>query len=178
MFIKHFIRDKMVGALAPTSFYGVKKVCKLIDFSKDNIIVEYGPGNGVFTKYLLDKASKDSMVVAVETNDKFISDLQRIYDDRLVIIKESAENIKSVMSSLKIDKADYIISGIPLTYLSKEQKKNLMSQTHSVLSEDGKFLIYQYSNHPRKYLKPLFDDVRFHMEPRNLPPLFINEARK
>ena len=49
-FIKQFLKDKkMVGALAPSSRFLGERMLENIDFSTDKIILELGPGTGVFT---------------------------------------------------------------------------------------------------------------------------------
>lgn len=47
-YLKNFVRDRNVASITPTSAIGVKKVCSKIDFHKPSVIVEYGPGTGVF----------------------------------------------------------------------------------------------------------------------------------
>ena len=53
-FVKTLFKDIMVGAVTPTSSFAVKNVCRKIDPAKARVIVEYGPGTGVFTQFLLD----------------------------------------------------------------------------------------------------------------------------
>ena len=50
-FLGEFIKErKTVGAIAPSSKFLMKKMIAPIDFQKADVIVELGPGNGVFTK--------------------------------------------------------------------------------------------------------------------------------
>jgi len=58
--IKEFIKDFEVGAIAPTSNNLAKKVIEKLTFEKEAIIIEYGPGDGVITKMLLDKMTTNS----------------------------------------------------------------------------------------------------------------------
>ena len=53
LYIKEFVKDKNVGAITSTSDHVVKKIIEKIDFIKAEKIVEYGPGNGVITRLLL-----------------------------------------------------------------------------------------------------------------------------
>ncbi len=55
VYLKNVITDKHIASIMPTSASGVQKVCSKIDFSKDNLFVEYGPATGVFTSYILKK---------------------------------------------------------------------------------------------------------------------------
>ena len=49
-FTQEFIQDKkMIGSIMPSWRFLVKKIVRKINFSKDKVIVELGPGTGVFT---------------------------------------------------------------------------------------------------------------------------------
>ncbi len=65
VYLKNMFRDKQVASFTPTSIFGIKKVCDKIDFNKRNVIVEYGPGTGVFTRYLLDNLTPDSKLILI-----------------------------------------------------------------------------------------------------------------
>ena len=56
----------MVGAVAPSSKFLMKKRLKSVDFSKAKVIVELGPGTGVFTKGILDKMTDDAKLFSFE----------------------------------------------------------------------------------------------------------------
>src|SRR5690625_7517344 len=74
-FLKTFIKDKDVASITPTSMHCVRKVCTNIDFSLDFTLVEYGPGDGVFTRYLLEKMSAGSRLIIIESNDECVDHL-------------------------------------------------------------------------------------------------------
>ena len=81
-FIKQFIKNKkMVGAVSPSSrFLGEKMLCN-IDFSKEKIIVELGPGTGVFTDMIINRMAPDAKLLVFELNDNFFESLnERISD--------------------------------------------------------------------------------------------------
>ena len=77
IYIMNFIKDRNVASITPTSSVGVKKVCNKIDFSQNSLIVEYGPGTGVFSKYLLRQMGEDSRLILIERNRNFNSLLKR-----------------------------------------------------------------------------------------------------
>lgn len=114
VYIMNFIRDKNVASITPTSAVGIKKVCSKIDFNQNNLIVEYGPGTGVFSKYLLQKMREDSRLILIERNRNFNSILKKkISDPRVVLVHDSAENVLQTLRMCKESEADYILSGIP-----------------------------------------------------------------
>lgn len=183
MYVRNFLRDKDVASITPTSTYGVRKVCSKINFDRTNLIVEYGPGTGVFTHYLLDKMKDDSRLIAIERNKHFDSILKRtISDPRVIIVNDSAENVLETLRSCREFQADYIVSGIPFFWLSSDLKNTILYNTHRALKKGGKFLVYQTcfqtDNHLKVHLERFFPVVRTRFEIRNIPPLRIYEAVK
>lgn len=174
-FLKNFVKDKTIASIAPTPKSIVKKICSRIDFSKKNIIVEYGPGTGVFTKFILKHMNKNSKLIVIETNKNFVNVLKEIKDPRLRISNDTALNVKSIVTN---QKADYVLSGIPFSFLTKEEKQKLLSDTRYILKEEGKFIVYQCQNLIKKTLKEYFVILDTDFKIGNIPPLFIFETKK
>ena len=86
-FIRNFWKErKMVGAMAPSSKYLAKKMLQKIDFSTAKVIVELGPGTGVFTRKILQKLSPDGILLVFELNDSFMNQLKKEFKDPRVIL--------------------------------------------------------------------------------------------
>jgi len=182
-YVKNFLRDKDVASITPTSPYGVKRVCSKINFDRTHLIVEYGPGTGVFTNYLLKNMKTDSRLIAIERNKNFGSILKKtIHDPRVIIVNDTAENVLDTLRASKESQADYIISGIPFFWLPDDLKNKILYNTHRALKKGGKFLVYQTcfqtDNHLKVHLERFFPIVRTKFEIRNIPPLRIYEAVK
>lgn len=175
-FFKGFLSDKHVASVIPSSSFTVKKICNKINFKKKNVIVEYGPGNGVFSKFILKKMNPQSKLILIERNKDFVLMLNKIKDPRIFIFNDSAEKVKIILEKCNEKKSDYIISGIPFSLLGKKKKKEIIKNTKDVLNKKGKFLVYQFSGHVKKYLKQYFKVVNFDFEILNIPPLLIFEA--
>jgi phospholipid N-methyltransferase len=175
-YLKNFIKDRNVASVTPSSMAMVKRVCEKIDFSRDNVIVEYGPGNGVFTRYILDHSTKGSRIISIELNANFVKDLGLIKDDRFYIYHDSAENVGQILNKFGIAEVDYVLSGIPFSFIKKKQKDEILGITSSLLRPGGKFLAYQTSNHLKHPLEKHFPLVSMKYEIRNLPPMCLYEA--
>lgn len=171
-YIKNFIQDRDVAAIAPSSSFLVERVCKWIDFDESAVIVEYGPGNGVFSKYILDRMTEDSRLILIESNPDFVDELrEKTRDDpRAIVVKDLAQNVDKILADQGITEADYIVSGIPFSFLDDEEKKDLLDRTREVLADDGKFLAYQNYNHLEDPLREHFSEVTTEREFRNIPP--------
>ncbi len=177
-FFKAFLKDRMIASITPTSSFGVKKLCENIDFTKDIIIIEYGPGSGVFTKFLLENITPRSKIIAIESNLDFANSLRKIDDQRFTVFHDSAKNLNEILVQSKVEKADYVISGIPFSLLADGLKTEIIKNTYEALKPGGKFLVYQASGQIKKYLKKYFKSVDSAFEMRNLPILFIFKATK
>lgn len=177
-YLKSFFNDKDVASVTPTSIYCVKHVCRPIDFSKDITIVEYGAGTGVFADYLLDKISADSKLIMFETNNRFFEKLKEIDDERVRLYNKSVEMVDEALSSENVDNVDFIISGIPFSFLDDSTRGKILEKTHSVLKNDGQFLAYQTSGHLKEPLYETFGNVHTEWEWRNIPPMTVYKAVK
>ncbi|WP_459937312.1 class I SAM-dependent methyltransferase [Desulfonatronum parangueonense] len=182
-YVKCFLRDRNVASITPTSPFGVKRVCRKIDFSKANVIVEYGPGSGVFTEYLLKKMHPTAHLVLIERNQDMFKCLQKSFrDQRIHMYNDSAENVGALVNGQLPNKPDYIISGIPFSYIDQQTRQDIIQQTHDTLAENGKFLayqtFYQKDEHLLLHLKQFFKQVKSEFELLNIPPMRIYEAMK
>lgn len=173
-----FIKDKNVASAVPSFSFAVKHLCKNINFSTKKIIIEYGPGTGVFTKYLLKKLSSESKLIVIESNNNLANYLKEIDDKRLIVVNDSVLNIKEILKDIKIEKADYVISGIPFSFLDIIQRDNLLKNTKKILDKNGKFFVYQVKKSIENDLKNYFKIISKKFEIRNIPPLYIFECRK
>jgi phospholipid N-methyltransferase len=185
-YLKNLVTDIHVASVTPTSRFGVEKVLEKIDFQKNKVILEYGPGTGNFTEPLLKNMTENSKLIAIEKNSDFCRVLQRsIQDPRLFLFEDSAENVLDILKSCNGAgdlKADCIISGIPFSLLPKKRKMAILKNTHAALKKGGKFLAYQaffqFPDILKIPLEELFGDVQAQYYMFSLPPLLILEAVK
>lgn len=172
-YIKNFIKDRQVASITPTSRFTIGRVCAHIDFDRDIRIIEFGPADGVFTKVILEKLSPASEIIAIETNRDFAEALRGLDDDRLSVVNRSAEDVREIVQSKNWNNADYIISGIPFSFLTKETKHRILKDSATLLADNGCFLGYQTSAHLKPFLAEYFTRVDTEMEYLNIPPMCI-----
>jgi len=178
-FFKTFVKDRDVASVIPTSPRCVKKVCTNIDFTKDFTLVEYGPGNGAFTHYLIKNMSPGSRLILIEANQDFVSSLKDSIDDpRVEIHNVLAGDVESVLPDDLIGNVDYVLSGIPFSFLDWDRKIEVLKATKRILKDDGKFLAYQTSGHLKKPVMEVFGNFETDFEPLNIPPYFIYKIHK
>ena len=84
----------MVGSVLPSSRFLSKKMLAPISFEQAKVIIELGPGTGVFTKELLGKIKPHTQLIVIELNDAFYKALQeKIKAPNLHLIHGSADQI-------------------------------------------------------------------------------------
>ncbi len=191
-YLKSIVKDPLVASVTPTSKFGVNCLLKNLDFSKDMLVVEYGPGGGVITKSLLSRLTPNSKLIAIENNEIFYKALKHnLKDSRLILFLDSAENIQSILSNLykegqiASEYADVIISGIPFSMFPNEMKDKILEDTRNSLIPEGRFLVYQFlvsltvgKTDIKLKLRQYFDMKRSHIVLRNVPPLRVFETVK
>lgn len=183
IYLKNFAKDKYVASITPTSKFAVERICDQIDFNGKKVIVEYGPGTGVFTVNLLRQMGPDSRLIAIERNPNFFQILRRdINDSRLIVFNDCAGNVLEILKSCGEEEVDYILSGIPFSLLPKELKTHILGNAHAALKNGGRFLAYQnFIQLPeflRNHLDRIFHNVHTRLILHCLPPLILFESVK
>ncbi|NRA11736.1 MAG: methyltransferase domain-containing protein [Crocinitomicaceae bacterium] len=177
-FIKQFFKDKqMVGAVAPSSRFLGRKMLENINFDKAKLIIELGPGNGIFTDIILQKMAPDAKLIVFELNEDFYKALSgRVSDPRVEILHESAEFMgKYIPEGVE---ADCVVSSLPLMVLPEVLRVNIVNTSHKVLKPKGQYIQFQYSLQSKKLLKSIFSTVSIKFTARNIPPAFVYTCHK
>jgi phospholipid N-methyltransferase len=173
-FIKESLKSlKEVGTILPSSKSVVKKMIAPINFNNNLTILELGSGTGVITFQLLEKMNTNSKLICFETNKKFYQELKKIKDEKMTLLNESAEIMKSYLEENKIDKVDYIVSSVPLVTLPKEVTNNILTDSADILKNHGKLIQLQYSKLLDKRLKKYYNKISIDFTAANYLPAFI-----
>lgn len=174
-FLKQFWQEKkMVGAMSPSSKYLAHKMLRNIDFKKAKVLVELGPGTGVFTKKILDAMNPDAKLLVFELNDNFYNQLkEEIHDNRMILIHDSAEFIQKYLKEAGFLNTDYVISSLPLANFPNKIKAAVLNASYDSLKNQGKYIQFQYSLNSRKALEERFESVHIAFTPLNFPPAFV-----
>ncbi len=179
-FFKEAVKNyKTSGTVVPSSKFLAKKMLKGIDFKAIKLVVELGPGNGAITHNILNKLPANSILVCFEINDAFYDELKKINHPQLIVLKASAENIKEEILKLGFNKADCIVSSLPLSIIPNEISDTILSESYAFLKQKGQFIQYQYSLSYYKKLKEVFgNNITLNFEPFNFPPAFVYKCSK
>ncbi len=178
MNIPNFFAESMknfgtIGAVAPCSPAGAEKMVESIDFVKARIIVEFGGGTGPVTKEILKRAHPDARVFVFEINDAFVDTLKKIEDSRLTVIHASAEDAAAKLRELGIEKAEYVVSTLPLAVLKDEVVDNVFRAIKEILKPGGLYMQIQYAPFLKKKIEKEFGKVQTLFVALNMPPAFV-----
>lgn len=180
-FFKIALLDRKIGAITRSSKYVINAVVRNFDGQILHRVVEYGPGDGVMTREILNRMPIDGQLIAVETNPKFLKVLKKIDDPRLRVINRAAQEVSKELKHQNRTDFDLVVSSIPFSILKSADREKIVSNTFNMLKKDGKFIIFhQYSLLMLDLLNKYFDTnaVKTQFELRNILPCFIMSARK
>lgn len=176
-FLQTALSDHKVGAVTESSSHAIRGILKALP-ARCEYVVEYGPGLGVVTRAVISHLVPSGRLVAIETNNHFVRELQKQADPRLVVLEDDVVARMEQWSNLGLPRIDAVISGIPFSFLAPRLRERLIKKTYEALAPGGVFVVYQYSPLVFPILKKYFDRVSVSFEPRNLPPYFIMKGVK
>lgn len=179
-FFRQFLASpKSVGSIIPTSQAAINSMLDPVDWDRCRCFVEYGPGTGVFTRSILERAHPDLRLIAIDPNPIFIRHLRdRLPDPRLIAIEGSAEDVEAMLAAQGCGPADFILSGLPFSTLPAGLGDRIMAATQRALAPGGAFLVYQYSLFVLPMLRAHFDRVDVERQWWCIPPARLMRAWK
>jgi phospholipid N-methyltransferase len=180
MFARTFLRSpRMLGSAIPSSRYLISHLLRHFDWKKAQVVVEYGPGVGTITREMLRNLSADAKLLAIESNHELAAHLKENVDDpRLHTRLTSAANVHKALNSLRLEGADYVISGIPFSTIPRKERLTILRNTWKSLKPGGVFLVYQFSGAVLPSLEEVFGPVHQEFELRNVLPARIFRCEK
>jgi phosphatidylethanolamine/phosphatidyl-N-methylethanolamine N-methyltransferase len=174
LFIGKFLRHgTKIASLAPSSPWLSRATIRPIDWSKARTVVELGAGTGPITRAIADRAPESCRVLVIERDPDFARLLRARFAAKphFEVLEADCRDLQSILAERGIDRADHIVSGLPVPSFPKELQLDLFRVVKKVLAPDGSYS--QITEIPLVYrglYRGFFDEVRFVFEPRNFPP--------
>ena len=176
LFFQAFFKNpRATGAIFPSSHYLAHSMAACIDASKNDLILELGPGTGVITEAILKSGIAPTQLILLEVVDQFAKKLRKRFPEMTVITGNATQ-----LSRLLKDKGDVqtIISSLPLRSLPKEECQAIFSEIQKVLSPTGQFIQFTYAVKNGEHFYPdNFILTRSFIEWRNIPPAKVTVFR-
>ena len=177
---RRFLADPLkIAYVVPSSKALVKRVLDRMDFAKARVFVEFGAGEGCYTREMAKRLAPDAKLLTFELDAHLADHLRDQFrdDPRIMVYQQDAATFREELHKLGIREADYVISGIPFSYLEPKKKKEILHAVHEGLTADGQFIVYQVTpelkGHTRMFAA---HEVEYFLA--NIPPMFIVACHK
>lgn len=175
-FLRH---PNMVGSAFPATNRMVRRMLAPLNWSRIDVLVEYGPGTGAFTFSALAKMKPDASLIAIETGEEFVEHLRSATtDERLQVVHGSAGDVLRILANHGVARADCILSGLPFSTLPKAEANHLIEMSGAALTAHGTFAAYQMRRAIEPFLRRTFRTVRKGYEWWNVPPCHLYWASR
>ena len=143
-FLKQYLRNPFgTGGVAPSGRQLAKLMVARIAPQPSEVIVELGPGTGVFTRELLAQGVEPANLILVEFNTEFVKFLKREFPN-LRIVEGPAQNLLQLLKTLGQASVKKIISGIPLRSMKPSECRQIAMAVAAVLEPGGIFVQFSY----------------------------------
>jgi phospholipid N-methyltransferase len=174
LFLGKFLRHgTAIASLAPSSRWLSEATVRNIDWAKAKVVVELGAGTGPITRVIASKVQPGTTVLAIERDSDFVRILQEKFAGhaQIEVIGADIRDLEAILRERGIERADAIVSGLPVPSFPKDLQVDLMRVVKATLGDGGVYnqiteLPWVYQGLYRRF----FDEVKFVFEPRNVPP--------
>jgi len=182
IFLKRFLqRPFQVASIVPSSKTLIRKVASKMDFSRDRVIAEFGPGEGCHTREIAQRMTADSRLLLFELDPELAGHLECQFrgDTRVTVLNVDAADLPSQLVQRGIGHCDYVVSGIPFSILEPGKKRELLHATFDSLAAtpDSAFIIYQVTNELVGHCRH-FPHSESEYCLQNIPPMFVTKFYK
>lgn len=142
-----FTSWKVTGAVGPSSRALAEEVTDRAELSDADVVVEFGPGTGIFTEVISRKMKRGAHLLAIEVNPEFVrATKQRCPGARVVL--GSAEDTPAYLAEDGFASCDVIVSGLPWTVFPEALQDGILDAAHAALRPGGRFITFAYTVSP------------------------------
>lgn len=134
------------GAIAPSGPMLAKAMAKAVGtIAADQVIIELGPGSGVFTRELA-KRFPNNRIFAIEFNPVFVRNLKRELPN-VTIVEGCASQLPRYLEDAGIDPGQVgaVISGLPLLIFPPALVTDILHSIAEVLPAGRPYVQFTYS---------------------------------
>ena len=144
LFIKRYLNDpKSVGGIAPSSSALAEAMVKELDPDPSSLLIELGPGTGVFTEALIEAGIPQAHLLLVERDPKFAAMLHQMFP-RARIAQADARHLKRLLREVGLEEVRQILSGLPFRSLPPTARLGIASAIGQCLAPGGVFVQFSY----------------------------------
>nr|WP_240942565.1 methyltransferase domain-containing protein [Planosporangium thailandense] len=175
-----------VGAIAPSSEFLATRIVAPVPLRGDPVVVELGPGTGVFTDRIQQRLAGRGRHIAIEVNRRFADRLVRRRPAVDVVIGDAAA-IGGVLADRGCRTADVVVSGLPWALFPPARQQRTLDAIAAALAPAGVFSTFAYvhalwtptARRLRRALCARFEEVVMERTVwANLPPATVYHCRR
>ena len=143
-FLKQYLRNPFAtGGVTPSGRQLAHLMVEKIAPQPSEVIVELGPGTGVFTRELLSKGVDPANLILVEFNKEFVKFLKGEFP-AVRIVQGAAQDLPQLLKALGQGSVNKIISGIPLRSMKPADCRQIAKSVAAALEPGGMFVQFSY----------------------------------
>jgi len=186
-FLKQFIANPMTtGAIAPSSAALAQTMIEDLGLENAEAVLEYGPGTGVFTDYILRSLKPAAKFAAIELNPEFAQRFKARYPS-VRLFEDTVANARTICDRAGMRAVDCVISGLPWAAFPESVQVECLDELMRVLKPGGRFVTFAYVHglalsRGKKFaslLPSYFTTVlKSPVVWMNLPPAFVYRCRR
>lgn len=174
---RYFSHPLRVGAVAPSSRALARRMAEGIDFDRARLVVEFGPGTGVFTDEILARAHPDMKLVTIEIDPSYADHLRAKYADlpNVMVCTDSVGNVEQILAryNLSDTKVDAIISGLPTPAIAKPDLERVIAFIRRHTESGARFRMFTYAP---SVMAPYYEGLQLRTLSKtwiNIPPAYV-----
>jgi phosphatidylethanolamine/phosphatidyl-N-methylethanolamine N-methyltransferase len=186
-FLRQFLASHVeTGAVASSSQGLAELITDFASLDKANVVIELGPGTGVFTEKILEKMRDNGIFFALEINPRFV-EATRVRCPQCRVLHDSAAHARKHLNGLGIQHCDSVVSGLPWAAFPEDLQDEILDAVVDVLKPGGTFVTFAYlpglllqtgKRFGRKLCSRFSQVERSPTVWRNIPPAFVYRAIK
>jgi phospholipid N-methyltransferase len=170
-----------IGAVIPSQRFLIDRMIAPVPCTYQGQILELGPGTGALTLRLAARCPR-ARILACEINSAMARHIRwtiaaSMLSSRVEVMLDSAEHYLSRLLARGAKRPDFIISGIPLGNLPRQQVLALVKAISRALAPGGMYIQFQYSLIDRKKIKASFSKLTTVPVLWNFPPAVVYYAQ-
>jgi phospholipid N-methyltransferase len=185
-FFSRFLRQPAnVASICPSSRYLSKKMVSGLQLGPDDVVLEFGPGTGSFTKevYALRQSPR---YLGIEQDPGMHGFLASRYEGFRFVLGD-VRDVKSICAAQNFPPATVVICGVPLILMDEHALTHLLDDVSDCMAGSGVFRTFSYLHcYPTKAASRLRARVNasfeggFHCATviRNMPPAQVLTGEK
>jgi phospholipid N-methyltransferase len=143
-FLREFVAAPITtGSIVPSSRFLARMVVEDLNLRSADAVLEYGPGTGVLTEFVLRELRPGAKFAAIELNPRFAEIFKSRYPF-VPLFRDSVKNVQNICECAGMQSVDCIVSGVPWVLFPESLQLECLAATMAVLKPGGRFVTFSY----------------------------------